>query len=641
MEIRHDANQLDNTIREGEYPFENNKILTEKDTNLPNFGKSTFHTKSQLITAISACVPIPDPTDKLDTSGSTLNTKETGPYGVSPYENLTPAILETDYGLLFEADSNAFRSRERSYSVIHASIGSINTPNSQENYQNKCVAEFASDTSMSSLTAFDNMGPILQPNSSFPVLRQPIAELPKPAPVSEPDTHLPKQKNKKIKKLNRSQSVYALDPTNWRTAMLNSWYSIKNAIPTKPKAQFSDRPIWLMGVHYMDTNPPIKHTSRQIGGKLDDSEILPDHLIQFVRDFQTRIWITYRKNFSSLDRSNLTSDCGWGCMIRTGQMMLANGLISHRLGRDWRLDDSDNRGIRQHIEILQWFLDIPGSEYPFSIHNLCRLGIVSGKKPGDWYGPSQVSFVLRDALCEAKHYHPENFENLHIYIARDCTIYRSEVAALMNVNEFCPNGDSNTAIIIYIPVRLGKDNFNQDYAHCVKQFLALPYSLGMIGGKPKHSLYFLGFQGDSLICLDPHVSQSLVKNIQREYHTYHCPGPKKLSCHKLDPSATLGFYCRSYQEFLDFCDQAYSIMSTVKSEIYHMFSILEKEDTNNLTMSISTEHIIRLEKTHSQKSDSSTNSQLMPEDFFETNGDLQRDSDATPEDDDYIVVSFT
>ena len=75
--------------------------------------------------------------------------------------------------------------------------------------------------------------------------------------------------------------------------------------------------------------------------------------------------------------------------------MLANGLMSHNLGRGWRLDTCDNKELREHNEILNWFLDIPGSEYPFSIHNLCRIGMVSGKKPGDWYGPSQVSFVLR------------------------------------------------------------------------------------------------------------------------------------------------------------------------------------------------------------------------------------------------------
>lgn len=34
------------------------------------------------------------------------------------------------------------------------------------------------------------------------------------------------------------------------------------------------------------------------------------------------IWFSYRKNFFPSVIKNLTSDSGWGCMIRTGQMML-------------------------------------------------------------------------------------------------------------------------------------------------------------------------------------------------------------------------------------------------------------------------------------------------------------------------------
>jgi hypothetical protein len=75
----------------------------------------------------------------------------------------------------------------------------------------------------------------------------------------------------------------------------------------------------------------------------------------FLDDFESRIWMTYRSNFQPISKSQdpraaaalsfavrirqlgqnegFTSDTGWGCMIRSGQSLLANTLSLIKLGR--------------------------------------------------------------------------------------------------------------------------------------------------------------------------------------------------------------------------------------------------------------------------------------------------------------------
>ncbi|XP_075146824.1 autophagy-related 4b [Haematobia irritans] len=295
----------------------------------------------------------------------------------------------------------------------------------------------------------------------------------------------------------------------------------------------------------------------------------------FKRDFYSRIWMTYRREFPIMNGSNYTSDCGWGCMLRSGQMLLAQGLICHFLGRSWRYDPESQLHStledNMHKKIIKWFGDSSSKSSPFSIHTLVKLGEEMGKKPGDWYGPASVSYLLRQALKNAGQENAD-FDNLVIYVAKDCTIYMGDIEAECSIPEPTPSHvpwklksqkpKSNEiksnwkSLIVLIPLRLGTEKLNPVYAHCLKLLLSTEYCIGIIGGRPKHSLYFVGFQEDKLIHLDPHYCQEMVDVNQEHFplHSFHCKSPRKLKSSKMDPSCCIGFYCQTKADFDNFVE---------------------------------------------------------------------------------------
>ena len=89
----------------------------------------------------------------------------------------------------------------------------------------------------------------------------------------------------------------------------------------------------------------------QIQTKSHNSEVDGGWPSDFLDDCESRLWFTYRSNFTAIkkssdasvtlsvrlrsigDQGGFTSDTGWGCMIRSGQCLLANALSIMRLGR--------------------------------------------------------------------------------------------------------------------------------------------------------------------------------------------------------------------------------------------------------------------------------------------------------------------
>lgn len=399
-----------------------------------------------------------------------------------------------------------------------------------------------------------------------------------------------------------------------KSKFISAWNNVKYGWTIKTKTSFNKvSPVYILGQSF-----------------LLNSE---DEVERFRQVFVSRVWMTYRKDFPQLEGTSLTTDCGWGCMLRSGQMLLAQGLLVHLMPRDWawpdaqQLTDVDFEAFRPqspvravgipipsfashllpnppekslasdtvsrtvqkkrpectrdkqaeliHYKLLTWFGDQP--QAPFGVHELVEIGKSSGKKAGDWYGPSIVAHIVRKAVAKTSVVH-----DLAVYVAQDCTVYKGDVVRLCELSQsqtvHDPSNHSWKSVIILVPVRLGGEALNPSYIECVKNILKLECCIGIIGGKPKHSLYFVGFQDEHLLYLDPHFCQPVEDLTQLNFslESFHCTAPKKMPFNRMDPSCTIGFYAKTKKDFESLCSAVVVALSSSK-EKYPIFTFVEGE----------------------------------------------------------------
>ncbi|KAL3290782.1 cysteine protease atg4 [Colletotrichum asianum] len=240
----------------------------------------------------------------------------------------------------------------------------------------------------------------------------------------------------------------------------------------------------------------------------------------FLDDFESKFWMTYRSEFELIakstdprassalslsmriksqlvDQSGFSSDSGWGCMIRSGQMLLANAMAITNLGR-----------------------------------------VACGKYPGEWFGPSATARCIQ-SLTNA-----QEQPSLRVYSTGDGPdVYEDKFMKIAK-----PDGTRFHPTLILVGTRLGIDKITPVYWDALIAALQMPQSVGIAGGRPSASHYFVGAQGSFLFYLDPHHTRPALpyhsdpsRYTDADIDTAHTRRLRRLHVREMDPSMLIGF----------------------------------------------------------------------------------------------------
>jgi cysteine protease ATG4 len=237
--------------------------------------------------------------------------------------------------------------------------------------------------------------------------------------------------------------------------------------------------------------------------------------------------LCYVKNFPKLQNSILTSDTGWGCTIRSSQMMLLYGYLLHfnMLSKETRILNSD-----LYSKILENFNDNYIGK--LSIHSVCFFGEKINKKPGDWYGPNTISYIINSIYnCY------QQLLGISLYYNNNRIMDETKICEMLSVSP----------IFVLMPVKLGiEKKINEKYIEVLKKILSLQCSIGFIGGKNNSSYYVVGinYKLKKWLYFDPHKIRCY-----NDYNNIYNTDYQMLNYMELDSNLSIGLYFRKINEF--------------------------------------------------------------------------------------------
>jgi hypothetical protein len=350
---------------------------------------------------------------------------------------------------------------------------------------------------------------------------------------------------------------------------------------------------------------------------------------------KTVFQFTYRSNFTPIEHNGkvYTSDCGWGCMIRASQMMLAKSVLEKKLYDIKKtysdINDETLTSCKLNTLLLFFdhglsFSDITGNKDfeifftkfktliedtsvilnqgqlndstlesessfaevtpPFSIQNICKLGICYDKGPGIWFSEVIMSniftelnynfqtidlefFIFSDSVIDEEVMLDRCFDTVYCECHNPSSIdsfinslFADSICNIClkyyNLDELYKFKDKYYRFkkggLIFVSVRLGLINIAQEYIVPIFNIFKIPYNIGIIGGKHNSAHYFIGESGNKLIYLDPHVNQQASKDrdgLLKDIGSYKPIYIYKTDIENISPAFTAAFTFKDVNEY--------------------------------------------------------------------------------------------
>ena len=326
------------------------------------------------------------------------------------------------------------------------------------------------------------------------------------------------------------------------------------------------------------------------------------------------LYMSYRSGFMNLNNigcKDLTSDCGWGCMLRCCQMLLSRGLIKKKIfdffqyNKNGIINFNGMSAIRKEILCLFYdnYLGIelarehPDLQYfwcqfenfardkpiynsiaqiipPYSIHILCKLSKSDGVFTSDLKIIKQICEINSQIFNDMNFIHFDSGlidkKKLIKTFCEECMDYNDNKVLTFNGVDY----QFKKGGIGFISLRLGLYNLDPYYYDFILNiFSNFKNNLGFVGGKKDRAYYFIGKQGDNkLIFVDPHANQQTENDIEKVYKTYFTENLYLLDIQDLTSSFTFAVGIFNLTYLIDFIEDLTSCSNHKKYKEFLSFA---------------------------------------------------------------------